>query len=83
MATVSSITAPTPLTELPSSYTSPMTPKSPAAMARGLGLVLAVFSLETLGLFISRFTRSILLCLYTAYGCAAKSPAANKLTFRL
>ncbi len=40
-------------------------------LARGLGLVLAVFSLETLGLFISRFTRSILLCLYTAYGCAA------------
>ena len=33
-----------------------------------LGMVLAVFFAEVLGLFISRFTRSVILCLFTAYG---------------
>lgn len=36
-----------------------------------LGTVLTVYFAEALGLFISRFTRSAILCLYTAYGCVA------------
>ena len=33
-----------------------------------LGVVLAVYFAEVLGLFISRFTQSMILCLFTAYG---------------
>jgi len=33
-----------------------------------LGIVLAVYFAEVSGLFISRFTRSVILCLFTAYG---------------
>lgn len=36
-----------------------------------LGTMLTVYFAEALGLFISRFTRSAILCLYTAYGCVA------------
>ena len=36
--------------------------------AECLGMVLAVYFAEVLGLFISRFTRSVILCLFTAYG---------------
>lgn len=33
-----------------------------------LGMVLAIYVAEALGIFISRFTRSVILCLFTAYG---------------
>lgn len=33
-----------------------------------LGMALAIYIAEALGIFISRFTRSVILCLYTAYG---------------
>lgn len=36
-----------------------------------LGMVLAVYFAEVLGLFISRFTRSVLLCLFISYGSIA------------
>lgn len=34
-----------------------------------LGMALAIYIAEALGIFISRFTRSVILCLFTAYGC--------------
>ncbi|MDE6675488.1 MAG: hypothetical protein K2K19_11895, partial [Acetatifactor sp.] len=34
-----------------------------------LGMTLAIYVVEVLGIFISRFTRSVILCLFTAYGC--------------
>lgn len=34
-----------------------------------LGITLAIYTVEALGIFISRFTRSVILCLFTAYGC--------------
>ena len=36
-----------------------------------LGMALAIYVAEELGIFISRFTRSVSLCVYTAYGCFA------------
>lgn len=33
-----------------------------------LGMVLAIYFVEVLGLFVSRFTRSVILCFFTAYG---------------
>lgn len=36
-----------------------------------LGIVLTVYLAEALGLFISRFARSAILCMYIAYGCVA------------
>lgn len=33
-----------------------------------LGMALAIYIAEALGIFISRFTRSVILCLFTAYG---------------
>lgn len=38
-------------------------------LAEYLGMLLVVYSAETLGLLISRYTRSVVLCLLTAYGC--------------
>lgn len=37
--------------------------------AEYLGMTLAVYFAEVLALFISRFTRSVMLCLFIAYGC--------------
>lgn len=34
-----------------------------------LGMALAIYIVEALGIFISRFTRSVILCLFIAYGC--------------
>ena len=34
-----------------------------------LGMALAIYTVEALGIFISRFIRSVILCLFTAYGC--------------
>lgn len=38
-------------------------------IAEYLAIMLAVYITETLGLFISRYTRSLTLCIFTIYGC--------------
>ncbi len=40
-----------------------------SGLAGCLGMVLAVYFAEVLGLYISRFTRSVVLCVFITYGC--------------
>ncbi len=52
-------------------------------IAEYLGMLLAIYSAETLGLFISRYTRSLILCMFTAYGCATVGLAGFSLVCML
>lgn len=54
-----------------------------SGIAEYLGMLLAVYSAETLGLLISRYTRSLVLCMFTAYGCVVVGAAAYSLAWTL
>ena len=52
-------------------------------IAEYLGMLLAVYGAEALGLLISRYTRSMVLCMFIIYGCIAVGAAGFSLAWAL